>query len=103
MAYKRDVDDDRESPAYAIMDQLIKRGAEILYNDPYIPYIKKTRKYDFGLKSTPLSEELLKEVDAVLLITDHSDYNCEWILENSNLIIDTRGVFKGISSKIVRA
>ena len=103
VAYKRDVDDDRESPAYAIMDQLIKRGAEILYNDPYIPYIKKSRKYDFGLRFTPLSKELLKEVDAVLLITDHSDYDYEWILENSNLIIDTRGVFKGIFSKIVRA
>lgn len=103
VAYKRDVGDDRESPAYAIMDQLIKRGAEILYNDPYIPYIKKSRKYDFGLRFIPLSKELLKEVDAVLLITDHSDYDYEWILENSNLIIDTRGVFKGIFSKIVRA
>ena len=63
------------------MDQLIKREAKVLYNDPYIPYIKKTRKYDFGLISTPLSKELLKEVDAVLLITDHSDYNYEWILD----------------------
>ena len=90
VAYKRDVDDDRESPAYAIMDLLIKRGVNVFYNDPYIPYLKKSRRYDFGLTSSKLTEKFLKGMDAVIIVTDHSSYDYQWILENSNLIIDTR-------------
>ncbi len=103
VAYKKDVDDERESPSYVVMDLLIKRGAEILYNDPYIPRLKKTRKYNFGLASEPLTEELLRKVDAVIILTNHSHYDYDWILNHAALIIDTRGVFKDGSKKVVRA
>ena len=104
VAYKKDVDDDRESPAYAIMDLLIKRGANVFYNDPYIPYLKKSRKYDFGLTSSKLTERFLKEMDAVIIITDHSSYDYQWILENSNLIIDTRDAINSPNKgKVIKA
>lgn len=103
VGYKKDVDDDRESPGYVVMDLLIKRGASILYNDPYIPRLKKSRKYDFGLTSEPLTEELLRKVDAVIIITNHSHYDYNWILNHTPLIIDTRGVFKDGVKKVVRA
>lgn len=94
VAYKKDVDDDRESPAYVIIDLLKKRGARIFYNDPYIPKLKKTRKYDFGLTSKPLTKKLLKEMDLIIIVTNHSSYDYQWILENANLIIDTRNAIK---------
>jgi len=104
VAYKKDVDDDRESPAYAIMDLLIKRGANVFYNDPYIPYLKKSRKYDFGLTSSKLTEKFLKEMDAVIIITDHSSYDYQWILENANLIIDTRNAINSSNKgKVIKA
>ena len=80
----------RPAPFLFIRDLLIKRGANVFYNDPYIPYLKKSRKYNFGLTSSKLTERFLKEMDAVIIITDHSSYDYQWILENSNLIIDTR-------------
>jgi UDP-N-acetyl-D-glucosamine dehydrogenase len=105
VAYKKDVDDDRESPAYVIMDLLIKRGAEVSYNDPHIPYLKKSRKYNFGLTSQPVIEEFLKEVDAVIIVTDHSNYDYQKILKAADLIIDTRGVYKGDrdNEKVIKA
>jgi len=104
VAYKKDVDDDRESPAYAIMDLLIKRGARIFYNDPYIPKLKKSRKYDFGLTSKPLTEKFLKEMDLIIIVTDHSSYDYQWILENANLVIDTRNAINSPNKgKIIKA
>ena len=104
VAYKKDVDDDRESPAYAIMDLLIKRGARIFYNDPYIPKLKKSRKYDFGLTSKPLTEKFLKEMDLIIIVTDHSSYDYQWILENANLIIDTRNAINSPNKgKVIKA
>jgi len=104
VAYKKDVDDDRESPAYAIMDLLIKRGANVFYNDPYIPYLKKSRKYNFGFTSSKLTEKFLKEMDAVIIVTDHSSYDYQWILENANLIIDTRNAINSPNKgKVIKA
>lgn len=90
VAYKKDVDDMRESPSLEIIKTLQDREAKIYYNDPYIPKIPKLRKHEFNLKSSPLSKKLLNEMDAVLIITDHSTYDYEWIVENSKLVIDTR-------------
>jgi len=105
VAYKKDVDDARESPALAIMDLLQKKGAVILYHDPYIPSLPSFRKYSFKLKSSPLTEQLLSRIDAAVVVTDHSiDYRR--IVKLVPLIIDTRNVTKGMDrykKKIVKA
>ena len=105
VAYKKDVDDTRESPALAIMDMLQKKGAVLLYHDPYIPSLPSFRKYSFKLNSSPLTEQLLRRVDAAVVITDHSiDY--QRIVKLVPLIIDTRNVTKGMDrykKKIVKA
>jgi UDP-N-acetyl-D-glucosamine dehydrogenase len=105
VAYKKDVDDARESPALAIMDLLQKKGAVILYHDPYIPSLPSFRKYSFKLKSSPLTDQLLRRVDAAVVVTDHSiDYRR--IVKLVSLIVDTRNVTKGMDrfkKKIVKA
>jgi len=106
VAYKKDVDDARESPALVIMDLLQKKGATILYHDPYIPTLPPFRKYSFKLKSTPLSKKMLRSIDAAVVVTDHSQVDYEWILKNVPLLIDTRNVTKNLKkweSKIVKA
>ncbi len=105
VAYKKDVDDARESPALAVMDLLQKKGAVILYHDPYIPSLPSFRKYSFELKSSPLTEKVLRKIDAAVVITDHSiDY--QRIVKLVPLIVDTRNVTKGMDrykKKIVKA
>ncbi|MBW2650746.1 MAG: nucleotide sugar dehydrogenase [Deltaproteobacteria bacterium] len=106
VAYKRDVDDDRESPGYAIMKMLLEKGAEVIYNDPWIPRLRPTRKYDFQMDSTPLTPDMLAGTDAVIIVTDHSDYDFTDIVRHSRLVIDTRNATKGIKDageKIVMA
>jgi len=106
VAYKRDVDDARESPALAIMDLLQKKGATILYHDPYIPVLPSFRKYLFKLKSSPLTLRLLHKMDAVVVVTDHSQIDYPWVVKHTRLIIDTRNVTKNMKQwkkKIVKA
>lgn len=90
VAYKKDVDDMRESPALEIIELLQERGAEVFYNDPYIPHIPQLRKYDLKLSSIPLSKRVLKRMDAVVIVTDHSSYDYSWIVKKAALIIDSR-------------
>lgn len=94
VAYKKNVDDMRESPALKLIDILSEKGAIVDYNDPYCPIIPQTRKYDFGLKSIDLTKENLKKYDLVLIVTDHDDYDLNFIYENANLIVDTRNALK---------
>jgi UDP-N-acetyl-D-glucosamine dehydrogenase len=106
VAYKKDVDDDRESPGYAIMKMLLGKGAAVLYNDPWIPKLHTTRKYNFQMESMTITPELLADMDAVIIVTDHSAYNWAEIVEHSNLVIDTRNATKGIKEnreKIIMA
>lgn len=106
VAYKKDVDDARESPALAIMNLLQKKGATLLYHDPYIPVLPPFRKYSFKLKSTPLTRSLLRRIDAAVVVTDHSSIDYEWVVSNAPLIIDTRNVTKQLKhwqKKIVKA
>ena len=106
VAYKKDVDDMRESPALTIINILKDKGAEVIYNDPYIPKLTPTRRYNFNMESVELSEELLSSIDAAIIVTDHSVYNYSWIVEHSPLIIDTRNATKDVKNgreKIVRA
>ena len=102
LAYKKNVDDTRESPSLTIIDMLIKKGAVVEYSDPYLPIAPKTRKFDFKLKSIELNEENIKTFDLTILLTDHDDFDYQLITQAAELIIDTRGRFHH-SSKIHRA
>jgi len=96
IAYKKDVDDNRESPGVKILDILMQKGAEVRYNDPYIPHCAGMRHYPhIDMPSMPLSEEVLQEADCVLLTADHSAYDYAWIASQARLIVDTRNAFKG--------
>jgi UDP-N-acetyl-D-glucosamine dehydrogenase len=100
VAYKRDIDDLRESPALTIIELLQKEGAQVSYNDPYFPTVGKGRKYDLQMKCAPL--ENLGQYDCALIVTDHSDYDYGKIVKESQLVVDTRNATKGIKSpKIV--
>jgi UDP-N-acetyl-D-glucosamine dehydrogenase len=101
VAYKRDIDDLRESPALAIIEQLREKGAVVAYNDPYFPTVGRGRHYVVNMASTPLDS--LGQYDAVLIVTDHSCYDYPAIVEQAQLVVDTRNATKGIvSEKIVR-
>jgi UDP-N-acetyl-D-glucosamine dehydrogenase len=100
VAYKKDIDDLRESPALTIIELLQKDGAQVIYNDPYIPFIGKGRKYDLQMKSALLGN--LGEYDCVLIVTDHSSYDYPKIVDQARLVVDTRNATKSIqSSKLV--
>ena len=104
VAYKKDVDDQRESPALKIINLLQKRNAKVDYNDPYVPRLLGYREYpEMKMKSVPLSIDQLKKYDAVIIATDHSDYDFDWIAENATLIIDTRNAVKKKRKNVVKA
>jgi len=101
VAYKKDIDDLRESPALTIIELLQKKGAQVSYHDPYFPFIGKGRKYDLQMKRSEL--EKLDEYDCVVIVTDHSDYDYRRIVGEAQLVVDTRNATKGIDSpKVVR-
>jgi UDP-N-acetyl-D-glucosamine dehydrogenase len=101
VAYKKDIDDLRESPSLTVIELLQQEGAEVKYNDPYFAFVGRGRKYDLQMPNTPL--ENLEQFDCVMIVTDHSDYDYERIVRESQLVIDTRNATKGIKSeKIVR-
>jgi UDP-N-acetyl-D-glucosamine dehydrogenase len=100
VAYKKDIDDLRESPALTIIELLQKEGAIVSYNDPYFPEVGRGRKYDLQMKCAPL--ENLSQYECVVIVTDHSDYDYDKIVRESKLVVDTRYATKGIKSpKIV--
>lgn len=104
IAYKEDIDDQRESPALKIISLLQNKGAKVSYNDPYVPQSYGHRDYPgLELKSVALTEKMLKKFDAVIIATAHSDYDFEWIAENSSLIIDTRNAIKNKKNNVVKA
>lgn len=105
VAYKKDIDDTRESPALRIMELLQRRGASVEYNDPHIPRLGKMRKYEFGLESVPLTPEMLRGYDCVLIATDHTAYDYDLIVKESALVVDTRNATAKVThsrDKIVR-
>src|SRR5271170_4838514 len=101
MAYKKDIDDLRESPSLTVIELLREQGAEVVYNDPYFPTVGRGRHYNLNMTCTPL--EKLEQYDCVLIMTDHSDYDYQEIVSQSQLVVDDRNATKGIKSeKIVR-
>src|SRR5438034_5845549 len=107
VAYKKDVDDVRESPALEIMELLQERGAELSYSDPYIARLHKMRAHDFSnMSSISLSEELLRSQDLVLITTDHSSIDYQWVVDHASTIVDTRNATRRVTrgrEKIVKA
>ncbi len=101
VAYKKDIDDLRESPALTVIELLQAKGAEVHYNDPYFPFIGKGRKYDLQMACSSLDN--LGQYDCVLIVTDHTNYDYRKIVSESRLVVDTRNATKGIDdAKVVR-
>ncbi len=106
LAYKKDVDDIRESPSIELIELLRARGAHVDYNDPHVPKTPKQREHDLGLTSRPLSAGMLKSYDCVLIATDHSAYDYDMIVRQAKLIVDTRNATANVRTgrnKIVKA
>jgi UDP-N-acetyl-D-glucosamine dehydrogenase len=101
VAYKKDVDDLRESPSLTIIELLRKEGAQVSYHDPYFAYVGRGRHYDLRMKSVPL--ERLGQYDCVLIVTDHSNIDYQRVVEEAQLVVDTRNATRGIDSpKVMR-
>jgi UDP-N-acetyl-D-glucosamine dehydrogenase len=101
VAYKKDIDDLRESPSLTIIELLQKQGAQVSYHDPYFPFIGRGRKYDLQMKCAELKN--LGQYDCVVIVTDHSDYDFQGIVQEAQLVVDTRNATRGMDSpKIVR-
>jgi UDP-N-acetyl-D-glucosamine dehydrogenase len=96
VAYKRDLDDDRESPAYKLMELLVRKRAQLSYHDPFVPTLQPSRRYDFQLSSVPLTPETLAAADAVLIATDHSAIDYDLVVQHSRLVVDTRNATRNV-------
>lgn len=103
IAYKKNVDDMRESPSVELMERLRGQGAEVSYSDPHIPVFPKMREHSFDLKSIPLTPEGLSSYDCVLLATDHDRFDYDMILQHAPLIVDSRGRYLEPADHIVKA
>lgn len=97
-AYKKDVDDPRESPSFVLMEHLLSRGADLTYNDPHVPHLPKMRHHDLPeMSSVKLTPEFLASQDCVLIATDHTAYDYDFIVEHSSMVLDTRNATKGVT------
>ena len=103
VAYKRDIDDLRESPSLEIIEHLLSLGAEVDYSDPHIPMLPNTRKHKLDLQSIELSPATLRSYDCVVLVTDHGAFDYDMISENSRMIVDSRGRFRDRMCNVVAA
>lgn len=105
LAYKKDVDDMRESPSLRLIDLFMQRGAQVDYHDPYIPVMPSTRRHQFNMRSVPLTPENLAAYDLVVIATDHSCLDYESIFTHANLVLDTRNAIPGNNHhhKLIRA
>lgn len=105
-AYKKDIDDPRESPSFKLIEIMLQKGAEVDYNDPLIPELPDMRMYDIKKKSVELTQENLAAYDCVLVSTDHSAYDWDFIVKHSKLVVDTRNATQKVlegRDKIVKA
>jgi UDP-N-acetyl-D-glucosamine dehydrogenase len=106
MAYKKDVEDPRESPGFELMELLLKKGAKVSYNDPHIPVLPAMRHYpNWKMVSQELTPEFLREQDCVLIATDHSAYDWAFVVEHVRLVVDTRNATRNVdrNGHVVRA
>ena len=103
ISYKRDVDDMRESPSVFVMEKLRDRGAMVEYADPNVPAFPRMREHHFDLASVELTPETLSSYDCVVLLTDHSNFDYDMIIEHALLIVDTRGKYREPADNVVKA
>ncbi len=105
IAYKKDIDDPRESPSFKVIELYQSKGAIVDYNDPYVPVLPKMRHHSLSMKSTPLDEHTVPSYDAVVILTDHSEYDYKWLYSKANMIIDTRNAMRTSlnDKKVVKA
>jgi UDP-N-acetyl-D-glucosamine dehydrogenase len=105
VTYKKDIDDIRESPALKVIDLLLKEGAQISYHDPYVPELKPHAPFTWQLKGAPLTEQGLKAADCVLILTDHSSIDYDWLVKQVRVVVDARNATKSVKKyreKIVK-
>jgi UDP-N-acetyl-D-glucosamine dehydrogenase len=106
VAYKKDVDDMRESPAVHLIEMLQKRGALVVYHDPYVPRMPRMRHHSLDMVSVPLTDRAIEDCDAVLVATDHSAIDYARIVEKAPLVVDTRNACRNVKhgrEKVVKA
>lgn len=103
IAYKKNIDDMRESPAVEIMELLQNKGADISYSDPHVPVFPKMREHHFDLCSAPLTLEALASYDCVVVATDHAAFDYDMIQQHAKLIVDTRGVYLKPAANVIKA
>ncbi|MEM7300009.1 MAG: nucleotide sugar dehydrogenase [Pseudomonadota bacterium] len=103
IAYKPDVDDMRESPSVFVMEQLRDHGAVLDYSDPHVAEFPEMREHHFDLKSVDLTPDVIASYDCVVVLTHHKRFDYDMILDNAQLVIDTRGVYREPHDKVVKA
>jgi UDP-N-acetyl-D-glucosamine dehydrogenase len=103
IAYKKNIDDTRESPSVAMMELLRSKGAEVEYSDPHVPVFPKMREHHFDLQSVPLTPDSVAGYDLLLLATNHAAFDYEMLGKHARLIVDTRGVYLTPAANIVKA
>src|SRR5690606_40582012 len=103
IAYKKNVDDMRESPSVEIMELIQEKGGLVAYSDPHVPVFPKMREHHFELSSEPLTAENLASFDAVVLATDHDRFDYALIQQHAQLIVDSRGKFRALLHNVVKA
>ena len=94
LAYKKNIDDTRESPAVEIMSLLEEKGADIGYSDPHVPVFPRKRDYHFNLTSVPLTADTISDYDCIVIATDHDAFDYDALVYNARLVVDTRGRMK---------
>jgi UDP-N-acetyl-D-glucosamine dehydrogenase len=105
IAYKKDIDDPRESPAFEVIEELLRLGAVVSYHDPHIPVAPRMRSWPDlpTLTSNPLTAETLAATDAVIVVTDHAAVDYDLVAEHASLVVDTRGVYRAPRPNVVKA
>ncbi|MFP3941047.1 MAG: UDP binding domain-containing protein, partial [Thermoanaerobaculia bacterium] len=105
LAYKKNVDDPRESPAFEVIDRLLELGADVAYHDPFIPVAPSMRTWPHlpPLESVALSPDTLAASDAVVVVTDHDGVDYDLVAEHAPLVVDTRGVYREPRDNVVKA
>lgn len=103
IAYKKNVDDMRESPSVEIMELIEAKGAVVAYSDPHVPVFPKMREHNFNLSSVALTPEAVAKFDAIVLATDHDKFDYSLIKENAQLLVDTRGKYRTPADHIIKA
>jgi UDP-N-acetyl-D-glucosamine dehydrogenase len=103
IAYKKNIDDSRESPAIELIKLLLDKGANVDYSDPYLPVFPKKRNYNYNFKSVQLLPEIIAKYDCILIATNHDQFNYHEIQQNAKLIIDTRGCYKESFDNVINA